>query len=65
MVLNVANRDPGTLGVMAATLQEVSEGRLLLGLDQSLLHFESLGEQALGIEPLGHRHPSERRLCVR
>lgn len=32
MVLNVANRDPGTLGVMAATLQEVSEGRLLLGI---------------------------------
>ncbi len=32
LVLNVANRDPGTLGVMAATLQEVSEGRLLLGL---------------------------------
>jgi alkanesulfonate monooxygenase SsuD/methylene tetrahydromethanopterin reductase-like flavin-dependent oxidoreductase (luciferase family) len=32
MVLNVANRDPGTLAVMAATLQEVSSGRLLLGL---------------------------------
>jgi alkanesulfonate monooxygenase SsuD/methylene tetrahydromethanopterin reductase-like flavin-dependent oxidoreductase (luciferase family) len=32
MVLNVANRDPGTLAVMAATLQEVCEGRLLLGL---------------------------------
>jgi alkanesulfonate monooxygenase SsuD/methylene tetrahydromethanopterin reductase-like flavin-dependent oxidoreductase (luciferase family) len=32
MVLNVANRDPGTLGVMAATLQEISNGRLLLGL---------------------------------
>jgi alkanesulfonate monooxygenase SsuD/methylene tetrahydromethanopterin reductase-like flavin-dependent oxidoreductase (luciferase family) len=32
MVLNVANRDPGTLGVMAATLQEISDGRLLLGL---------------------------------
>ena len=32
LVLNVANRDPGTLAVMAATLQEVSEGRLLLGL---------------------------------
>ena len=31
MVLNVANRDPGTLAVMAATLQEVSGGRLLLG----------------------------------
>jgi alkanesulfonate monooxygenase SsuD/methylene tetrahydromethanopterin reductase-like flavin-dependent oxidoreductase (luciferase family) len=32
MVLNVANRDAGMLGVMAATLQEVSDGRLLLGL---------------------------------
>jgi alkanesulfonate monooxygenase SsuD/methylene tetrahydromethanopterin reductase-like flavin-dependent oxidoreductase (luciferase family) len=32
MVLNVANRDPGTLALMAATLQEVSEGRLILGL---------------------------------
>jgi alkanesulfonate monooxygenase SsuD/methylene tetrahydromethanopterin reductase-like flavin-dependent oxidoreductase (luciferase family) len=31
MVLNVANRDAGTLGVMAATLQEISGGRLLLG----------------------------------
>ena len=31
MVLNVANRDAGTLAVMAATLQEVSDGRLLLG----------------------------------
>lgn len=32
MVLNVANRDPGTLAAMAATLQEISGGRLLLGL---------------------------------
>jgi alkanesulfonate monooxygenase SsuD/methylene tetrahydromethanopterin reductase-like flavin-dependent oxidoreductase (luciferase family) len=32
LVLNVANRDPGVLAVMAATLQQVSEGRLLLGL---------------------------------
>jgi alkanesulfonate monooxygenase SsuD/methylene tetrahydromethanopterin reductase-like flavin-dependent oxidoreductase (luciferase family) len=31
LVLNVANRDPGTLAVMAATLQDVSGGRLLLG----------------------------------
>src|SRR5204863_6229625 len=31
LVLNVANRDAGTLAVMAATLQEVSSGRLLLG----------------------------------
>jgi alkanesulfonate monooxygenase SsuD/methylene tetrahydromethanopterin reductase-like flavin-dependent oxidoreductase (luciferase family) len=32
LVLNVANRDPAMLGLMAATLQEVSGGRLLLGL---------------------------------
>jgi alkanesulfonate monooxygenase SsuD/methylene tetrahydromethanopterin reductase-like flavin-dependent oxidoreductase (luciferase family) len=32
MVLNVANRDPGVLAVMAATLQDVSGGRLLLGI---------------------------------
>ena len=32
LVLNVANRHPGVLAAMAATLQEVSGGRLLLGL---------------------------------
>ncbi len=32
LVLNVANRDPGTLAVMAATLQHVSGGRLILGM---------------------------------
>ncbi|MGH9131520.1 MAG: LLM class flavin-dependent oxidoreductase [Acidimicrobiales bacterium] len=32
MVANVANRPPGTLAVMAATLQEVCGGRLILGL---------------------------------
>jgi alkanesulfonate monooxygenase SsuD/methylene tetrahydromethanopterin reductase-like flavin-dependent oxidoreductase (luciferase family) len=32
LVLNVANRHPGLLATMAATLQEVSGGRLLLGL---------------------------------
>lgn len=32
LVLNVANRDPGVLASMAATLQDVSEGRLLLGI---------------------------------
>lgn len=31
LVLNVANRDPATLAVMAATLQHTSGGRLLLG----------------------------------
>ena len=32
LVLNVANRRPGVLAVMAATLLEVSDGRLILGL---------------------------------
>src|SRR5947207_13244248 len=32
LVLNVANRAPGVLANMAATLQSVSGGRLLLGL---------------------------------
>ena len=32
LVLNVANRPPAMLATMAATLQEVSDGRLLLGL---------------------------------
>jgi alkanesulfonate monooxygenase SsuD/methylene tetrahydromethanopterin reductase-like flavin-dependent oxidoreductase (luciferase family) len=32
LVLNVANRHPGLLATMAATLQDVSGGRLLLGL---------------------------------
>jgi alkanesulfonate monooxygenase SsuD/methylene tetrahydromethanopterin reductase-like flavin-dependent oxidoreductase (luciferase family) len=32
MVLNVANRHPGMLATMAATLQDVCAGRLLLGL---------------------------------
>jgi alkanesulfonate monooxygenase SsuD/methylene tetrahydromethanopterin reductase-like flavin-dependent oxidoreductase (luciferase family) len=32
LVLNVANRDAGTLAVMAATLQEISGGRLMLGI---------------------------------
>jgi alkanesulfonate monooxygenase SsuD/methylene tetrahydromethanopterin reductase-like flavin-dependent oxidoreductase (luciferase family) len=31
LVLNVANRDAGTLAVMAASLQDVSGGRLMLG----------------------------------
>ena len=32
LVLNVQNRHPGVLATMAATLQEVSDGRLMLGL---------------------------------
>jgi alkanesulfonate monooxygenase SsuD/methylene tetrahydromethanopterin reductase-like flavin-dependent oxidoreductase (luciferase family) len=32
LVLNVANRDAGTLAVMAATLQQLSGGRLMLGM---------------------------------
>jgi alkanesulfonate monooxygenase SsuD/methylene tetrahydromethanopterin reductase-like flavin-dependent oxidoreductase (luciferase family) len=63
MVLNVANRDPGVLGVMAATLQEVSGGRLLLGLGAGggretpyAAEQEALGRRVGG--------PAERRAAV-
>ena len=63
MVLNVANRHPGTLGVMAATLQEVSGGRLLLeasvrvvdGIRRTRLSSRSLGGRCLATRPGGQR----------
>ena len=65
MVLNVANRDPGTLAVMAATLQEVSRGRLLLGLGAGGGHGtpypreqEALGRRVAG--DVARRHAVER-----
>jgi alkanesulfonate monooxygenase SsuD/methylene tetrahydromethanopterin reductase-like flavin-dependent oxidoreductase (luciferase family) len=63
MVLNVANRDPGTLAVMAATLQEVSQGRLLLGLGAGggLGTPYAAEQQALGRPVLGD---ASRRVAV-
>lgn len=56
LVLNVANRDPGTLAVMAATLQQVSGGRLVLGLGAG-----ARAGTAWAIEQgaLGHRVPGD------
>lgn len=63
LVLNVANRDPGTLAVMAATLQHVSGGRLLLGIGAGA---QSGTTYAIEQEALGHpvRNASERRSDV-
>jgi alkanesulfonate monooxygenase SsuD/methylene tetrahydromethanopterin reductase-like flavin-dependent oxidoreductase (luciferase family) len=63
LVLNVANRDPGTLGVMAATLQHISGGRLLLGLGAGARAGTSY---AIEQEALGRRVPTDRdrRLAV-
>jgi alkanesulfonate monooxygenase SsuD/methylene tetrahydromethanopterin reductase-like flavin-dependent oxidoreductase (luciferase family) len=52
LVLNVANRDPGTLAVMAATLQHVSGGRLLLGLGAGARAGTAYATEQ---EALGHR----------
>jgi alkanesulfonate monooxygenase SsuD/methylene tetrahydromethanopterin reductase-like flavin-dependent oxidoreductase (luciferase family) len=49
LVLNVANRDAGTLAVMAATLQEVSGGRLLLGLGAGARHDTSYAVEQLAL----------------
>ncbi len=63
LVLNVANRDPGVLAVMAATLQEVSGGRLLIGLGAGA---GSRTPYAAEQEALGRRVPGppERRRNV-
>ena len=58
LVLNVGNRRPGVLAVMAATLQEVSNGRLLLGVGagggaETPYHREQL---ALGADVPGDGH---------
>jgi alkanesulfonate monooxygenase SsuD/methylene tetrahydromethanopterin reductase-like flavin-dependent oxidoreductase (luciferase family) len=63
LVLNVANRDPGVLAVMAATLQEVSGGRLLIGMGAGA---RSGSTFAIEQEALGHLVPgdAERRYHV-
>jgi alkanesulfonate monooxygenase SsuD/methylene tetrahydromethanopterin reductase-like flavin-dependent oxidoreductase (luciferase family) len=63
LVLNVANRDAGTLAVMAATLQEVSGGRLVLGIGAGGRSGTVYG---LEQEALGHSVASdpERRRAV-
>jgi alkanesulfonate monooxygenase SsuD/methylene tetrahydromethanopterin reductase-like flavin-dependent oxidoreductase (luciferase family) len=63
LVLNIANRDPGTLAVMAATFQNLSGGRLLLGLGAGA---RPGTPYALEQELLGRRVPgaAERRRTV-
>jgi alkanesulfonate monooxygenase SsuD/methylene tetrahydromethanopterin reductase-like flavin-dependent oxidoreductase (luciferase family) len=65
LVLNPANRDPGTLGVMAATLQHVSGGRLIFGLGAGARAGTSY---AIEQEALDHRvsaDPERRRAVER
>jgi alkanesulfonate monooxygenase SsuD/methylene tetrahydromethanopterin reductase-like flavin-dependent oxidoreductase (luciferase family) len=55
LVLNVANRHPGVLANMAATLQTISHGRLLLGLGAGgSRRTPYAGEQAAIGQPVEH-----------
>jgi alkanesulfonate monooxygenase SsuD/methylene tetrahydromethanopterin reductase-like flavin-dependent oxidoreductase (luciferase family) len=56
MVLNVANRDAGTLAVMAATLQHVSDGRLMIGIGAGA---RAGSAYAIEQEALGRLLPSD------
>ena len=63
LVLNVANRHPGVLANMAATLQEVSGGRLLLGLGAGGSRATPYADEQLAIgQPVGS--DTERRQRV-
>ncbi len=61
LVLNVANRRPGVLAMMAATLQEVSGGRLIVGIGAGGGEGTPYPaeQEALGVEVLGD--PARRR----
>lgn len=67
LVLNVANRPPGVLANMAATLQEVSGGRLILGLGAGGSRATPYADEQLALgRPVGsdteRRHELERAL---
>jgi alkanesulfonate monooxygenase SsuD/methylene tetrahydromethanopterin reductase-like flavin-dependent oxidoreductase (luciferase family) len=63
LVLNVANRHPGVLANMAATLQEASGGRLLLGLGAGGSRATPYADEQLAIgRPVGN--DTERRRAL-
>src|SRR5258705_2475792 len=58
LVLNVANRHPGVLANMAATLQAVSGGRLLLGIGAGGSRRPPYSPAQQGIVATGQRDPA-------
>jgi alkanesulfonate monooxygenase SsuD/methylene tetrahydromethanopterin reductase-like flavin-dependent oxidoreductase (luciferase family) len=65
LVLNVANRDAGTLAVMAATLQEVSGGRLMLGIGAGGRSGTSYGLEQVALGRIVSSDPERRRAVER
>jgi alkanesulfonate monooxygenase SsuD/methylene tetrahydromethanopterin reductase-like flavin-dependent oxidoreductase (luciferase family) len=64
LVLNIANRDPGTTAVAAATLQRLSRGRLLLGLGAGAGASSPYSRDQLELGRVPPRDPERRAALV-
>lgn len=64
LVANVNNRDPALLAILTATLQQVAEGRLLLGLGAGAAPIHPAGEEQSMVGRFPQPDPVRRRQVV-